>query len=238
MASAPDPSASGSSVPGSSASTVDPALVTLHPPFGLVVRAGDLTLRVLADADLPEYAALIRRPIFEDEGASYVFGWYRAEPDERVREALRFQWRLRSGLGPEEWTLPLGIWAGGRLLGVQDVAAERFAERRTVHSGSWLTRDAHGRGYGRLMRQAMLVLAFDHLGAERAESAAAVENHRSAAVSRACGYEDNGIQMSTEPGPVTLQQRFLVTPDTLRRPDAPVEVEGVTQELKALLGAR
>lgn len=214
-----------------------PGLETLYPPFGLVLRAGELTLRPLADADLAEYAALIRQPIFEDPQSAAVFGWYRAEPDVRLREALRFQWRLRSAIGPDEWTLPFGVWAGGRLIGCQDVVAARFAERRTVSSGSWLTLDAHGRGWGTLMRRAMLVLAFDHLGAERAESAAEIGNHASIGVSRSCGYVDNGVQMSTEPGPAVLQQRFLVTPEQFRRPAVPVEVEGLTDELRALLGA-
>ena len=214
-----------------------PALPALYPSLGLVVRAGDLTLRPLADEDLPEYAALIRRPIFEDPTSPQVFPWYRAEPETRVREALRFQWTLRSGISPERWTLAFGVWAGGRLIGAQDVSAQRFAERRTVTSGSWLTLDAHGNGYGRLMRQAMLVLAFDHLGALRAESAAVLGNAPSYGVSRACGYLDNGTEMSTLPGPVTLEQRFLVTPETFRRPSVSVEVGGLTEQLRAMLGA-
>ena len=214
-----------------------PDLADLFPPLRLVVRAGALTLRPLADADLPEYAALIRRPIFEDEDSPHVFPWYRAEPETRVRDALRFQWRLRSGIGPEEWTLPLGVWAEGRLIGCQDVTGRRFAERRTVSSGSWLTLDAHGNGYGTLMRQAMLVLAFDHLGALRAESSAVVGNDRSYAVSRACGYVENGTQISTLPGSHEKEQRFLATPETFRRPDVPVEVEGLTPALREMLGA-
>lgn len=212
-------------------------LASAHPPFDLRLRAGDLTLRPLCDADFPEYVELIRRPIFADPESPQVFGWYRAEPEIRAREALRFQWRLRSELSAEQWTLPLGIWAGGRLIGCQDVAAHRFAERRTVTSGSWLTLDAHGKGYGTLMRQAMLTFAFDHLGAQRAESSAVIGNDASFAVSRACGYAENGTQVSTEPGPAVLQQRFLVTPARFRRPVAPVEVEGDTAELRALLGA-
>src|SRR5690625_7658696 len=41
----------------------DPGLSALFPPHGLVIRAGSLTLRVLTDADLPDYAELLRRPI-------------------------------------------------------------------------------------------------------------------------------------------------------------------------------
>lgn len=213
------------------------SLDSLYPPFGLVLRAGDLTLRTLADADLPEYAALIRRPIFEDPDSAHVFGWARNEPETRVREALRFQWRLRTELSADGWNLPLGIWAGGRLIGCQDINAHRFAERRTVTSGSWLTLDAHGKGYGTLMRQMMLTFAFDHLGAQRAESAAVIGNDSSFAVSRRCGYADNGTQMSTEPGPAVLQQHFLLTRERFRRPSVPVEVEGFTDELRAMLGA-
>lgn len=214
-----------------------PGLSALFPPHGLVIRAGALTLRVLTDADLPEYAELIRRPIFDEAEAEYVFPWYAVHPEQRVREALRFQWRLRADLSPEQWTLPFGIWADGRLIGCQDATATRFAQRKVIDSGSWLTRDQHGRGYGTLMRQAMLVFAFDHLGATRAESAAAVGNASSFGVSRACGYVDNGTQISSLTGPPLLEQRFLVTPDSMRRPSVPVEVEGLSAELREMLGA-
>ncbi|MFC7464840.1 GNAT family N-acetyltransferase [Brachybacterium sp. GCM10030252] len=214
-----------------------PGLDVLYPPLGLSIRAGDLTLCPLADADLPEYAELIRRPIFEDPEVPYAFPWYRAEPDVRVREAVKFQWRMRSNVSPESWALNFGIWAAGRLIGCQDVSAQRFADRRTVGTGSWLTLDVHGNGYGKLMRQAMLVLAFDHLGAQRAESSAGMGNDASFGVSRACGYVDNGTHVSTDGDPIVLEQRFLVTPETFRRPEVPVEVEGFTGELRAMLGA-
>lgn len=217
--------------------TSPPDLAAHFPPFGLVVRAGALTLRPYIDADLPEYAALIGRPIFEDEDSPQVFPWYRAEPEERVQNALAFQWRLRSEISPERWTLTLGVWTDGRLIGSQDVSAVRFAERRTVSSGSWLTLDAHGNGYGTLMRQAMLALAFDHLGAQRAESSAVVGNAQSFGVSRACGYVENGTQISTLHGSNEEEQRFLVTPERFRRPDVPVEVEGLTPALREMLGA-
>lgn len=87
------------------------------------------------------------------------------------------------------------------------------------------------------MRQAMLVLAFDHLGALRAESSAVLGNARSYGVSRACGYVDNGTKISTLPGSHEEEQGFLVTPERFRRPDVPVEVEGLTPALREMLGA-
>src|SRR5699024_2778768 len=101
--------------------TTSPGLDELYPPLGLRIRAGDLTLRPFTDADLPAYAELLREPIFEDAGADYVFPWYAAEPEHRVREALRFQWRARATIAPEEWTVIFGIWVQDRLIGTQDV---------------------------------------------------------------------------------------------------------------------
>lgn len=212
-------------------------LETLYPPFGLVLRAGDLTLRLLRDADLPEYADLLRRPIFADEDADHVFPWYLGDPEERVRGALQFQWTQRAVVAPEKWNLTFGIWAQGRLIGSQDVGAEDFPRRRTVGSGSWLTRDAQGQGCGTLMRQMILVLAFDHLGAQRAESAAVLGNAPSFGVSRACGYATNGTRVVVERGRTLVHQAFLVTPETFVRPRVPVRVEGLSPQLRSMLGA-
>jgi RimJ/RimL family protein N-acetyltransferase len=222
--------------PGRMPASPHPALDSLHPPFGLRIRTGPLTLRVLTDEDLPEYAELLRRPVFADPDAPHVFPWYARPEEERISEALRFQWRLRSQVSPESWSLALGIWADGRLVGCQDLDAKQFAVRRTVTSGSWLTRDMQGRGLGGLMRRAVLVLAFDHLGAVRAESAAVVGNERSYGVSRSCGYVDNGIEVIEQNGRAVEHQRFLVTPQTFRRGTESVEVEGITPALRALLG--
>jgi RimJ/RimL family protein N-acetyltransferase len=222
--------------PGRMPASPDPALDSLHPPFGLRIRTGPLTLRVLTDEDLPEYAELLRRPIFAEPDAPHVFPWYARPEEERISEALRFQWRLRSQVSPEDWSLPLGIWADGRLIGCQDLDAKQFAVRRTVTSGSWLTRDMQGHGLGGLMRRAVLALAFDHLGAVRAESAAVVGNASSYGVSRSCGYVDNGIEVIEQNGRAVEHQRFVVTPQTFRRGTESVEVEGITPALRALLG--
>lgn len=212
-------------------------LAGIFPPFGLRLTAGDLTLRPLRDADYPEYAELLQRPIFADEDADHVFPWYLADPEERVRNAVVFQWSQRAALSPADWQLPLGIWAHGRLIGSQDVGGKDFAHRRVVTSGSWLTLDAQGKGYGKLMRQAALVLAFDHLGALRAESDAVVTNRPSCAVSLSCGYAPDGIEVRYDRERRVQAQRFAVTPETFVRPSVPVQVEGLTAELRTMLGA-
>jgi len=80
-------------------------------------------------------------------------------------------------------------------MGVQDVTARDFAVRKTVVTGSWLGRAYQGRGYGTEMRAAVLTLAFDGLGADRAESGYFTGNAQSAGVSAKLGYVDNGDQI-------------------------------------------
>jgi RimJ/RimL family protein N-acetyltransferase len=216
----------------------DPStLADLYPPFGLVIRSGDLTLRTFRDEDLPEYAALLRRPIFDRDDAPYVFPWYQVPEEERLVNSVQFQWHHRAGFGPKAWSLPLGIWANGVLVGSQDVSATDFATRRVVESGSWLTLDAHGRGHGGLMRRAVLAFAFDHLGARRAESSAEVHNSASIAVSHSCGYQDNGTKVATYGDASREEQAFVATPETFVRRDVEIEVEGLTPALLRMMGA-
>ena len=131
----------------------------------------------------------------------------------------------------------MGVWEGGRLVGVQDVRAADFSVTRTVSTGSFLRLDAAGRGLGTLMRQAVLVFAFDHLGAVRAESAALPGNGSSLRVSDKVGYRSNGTRVAARNGHRIEEVQVVVTPDTLVRPDADVRVAGVTRELLAMLGA-
>ncbi len=212
-------------------------LPDLYPPFGLRITVGPLTLRPLRDEDLPEYAALLHRPIFADMDSDQVFPWYDVDPDERVARSVQFQWQLRSKVGPTDWNLSFGIFHQERLIGMQDLGASHFAVRRVVGSGSWLTLDEQGKGHGTLMRQAVLVLAFDHLGAQRAETSAVVGNGASYGVSRSCGYREDGLLVVEENGRAKTQQRFSLTPEQFRRPDVAVEVEGLTGALRGLLGA-
>ena len=212
-------------------------LAELYPPLGLRIAAGELTLRLLRDADLPAYTELISSRLFADEEAPHVFAWWNREPAVRQRESLQFVWSGRAAIGPEKWTLQFGVFEGDRLIGAQDLSAESFAKLRVVNSGSYLRLDAQGRGVGTLMRQMILVLAFDHLGAVRAESGAILGNEQSLAVSRKCGYELDGIQVTTNGDQRVELQRVAVTPATFLRPETEVVVTGLTTKLRRQLAA-
>lgn len=211
-------------------------LAQLYPPFGLRVTARDITLRLFRDSDLPAYAELISSEIFADSDAPHVFAWTRTEPEERLVGSLQHLWGKRAAVKAEDWELPLAVFEGERLVGSQDLGAKHFAKRGVVDSGSYLRLDVQGRGLGTLMRQMILVLAFDHLGAVRAESAAVLGNESSLAVSRHCGYHLDGMEITLNGDQPVQHQRVAVTPDTFVRPDVEVTVSGLTPQLRTMLG--
>jgi hypothetical protein len=93
---------------------------------------------------------------------------------------------------PGSWHLPLAVFLAGEPVGMQDLWAEDFAVRRSVASGSWITRARQGRGYGTETRAAILELAFSRLGAGEALTDYTEGNHASERVSRKLGYTPNG----------------------------------------------
>ena len=212
-------------------------LVEAYPPFGLRITHDDMTLRVFRDADMPEYLDLLSAPIFAEENVDWFFPWCEAPVPERRRNAIQAHWGWRSGFRPESWTLAFGVYVGGVLVGCQDLISEDFAKRRVVYSGSWLALEHQGKGWGARMRKLLLHFAFDHLGAQRAESEAVAGNESSLGVSRSAGYESNGAGVEIFGKRVVEMHRVALTPDRFRRLDGEVVVEGFTDELRAMMGA-
>ncbi len=101
---------------------------------------------------------------------------------------------------PDDWVLNLVAFHEGRPIGSQALRAERFRTAKTVDSGSWLGSRYQGRGLGTEMRSAVLTLAFDHLGAERATSGAIDRNPQSLGVSRKLGYVEVGSHLVSPRG--------------------------------------
>ena len=157
--------------------------------------------------------------------------------DQGLRNSQQFLWQARSAITPENWSLTMAVFEGEALIGSQDVSAKDFGKLHVVDSGSYLRLDAQGRGLGTLMRQMMLVLAFDHLGAVRAESGAIVGNERSLAVSRRCGYQLDGTAVVLNGENRVELLRVMVTPEAFIRPDVEVRVDGLTPALLQQLGA-
>jgi RimJ/RimL family protein N-acetyltransferase len=200
----------------------------LWPLFDLRLRTGNLELRLPTDDDIAELTAVARAGIHPPEEMPFGFAWTDAPSPEFERNTARFYWLHRANWQPNAWTLPFGVFVDGRAAGVQDINAKDFAILRTVHTGSWLGGGYQGKGIGRLMRQAVLTLAFDHLGAEVAESGAFLDNPASWHVSEAIGYEPNGIDRLAPRGVARELRRYRLTLEGWRSKLRPaVEVEGL-----------
>jgi RimJ/RimL family protein N-acetyltransferase len=69
------------------------------------------------------------------------------------------------------------------------------------------------------MRTAVLHLAFDGLGAQRAESSAFEDNLASAGVSRSLGYVENGVEWGLRRGSPARLTRFVLDREAWARTD-------------------
>ena len=183
----------------------------IWPLYGLRLRAGNLVLRMPTEAELPAFVAVADAGIHPPEEMPFGIAWTDLPSPDRERASYQWWMRARASWSVDDWFLTLGVWEDGRPAGFQDLRARNFRILRTVGTGSWLGRSFQGRGIGKLMRQAVLVLAFDHLGAEVAESGAFIDNPASNRVSLGIGYEPNGLTRSAPRGVPREQQLFRMT---------------------------
>ncbi|ACL39237.1 GCN5-related N-acetyltransferase [Pseudarthrobacter chlorophenolicus A6] len=202
------------------------SMSSIWPLYDLKLTTPRLELRPITDQDIPAAVAAARSGIHEPGRNPFSTAWAEAPLAEMGPRMAQWQWRLRAGCTPEDWTLLLGIWHEEQFIGCQDVGAKDFALLKTVSTGSWLKQSAQGRGLGAEMRAAVVLWAFDWLGADVAESEAADWNAASLGVSRTLGYELNGTTRKAWGTQVETVQKVRVTPETLKRPDWTLQVEG------------
>ncbi|MEO5705145.1 MAG: GNAT family protein [Candidatus Limnocylindrales bacterium] len=204
------------------------ALLDLWPLYGLRLRTGDLELRYPTEAELPAFVDLIDAGIHPPGEMPFGIAW--TELPNTQRNLASYQWWMgsRGRWSIDDWTLTLGVWEHGRAVGFQDLRGPQFPTFRTVATGSWLGAAFQRRGIGKLMRQAVLALAFDHLGARIAETEAFLDNPASNRVSLAVGYEPNGFGELAPNGMPRETQKFRLTLEGWRaRPRPRVTVDGV-----------
>lgn len=186
------------------------------PLFDLRLRTPRLELRVPTDDDFAPLLDAVDAGIHDPATMPFSFPWTDVEPVHRRRSAAQHWWRQRAEWSAEKWNVPFAVTFEGDVVGMQDVMATDFPSLRTVATGSWLTQRVQGRGIGREMRSAVLHFAFDVLGAEVAKSGAFRDNPASLAVSRALGYEDDGIDRAAPRGDVRELVRLRLTREKWR----------------------
>jgi RimJ/RimL family protein N-acetyltransferase len=180
------------------------------PLFDLRIRTARLELRVPTDEDLVALARLAARGIHPPDSMPFAVPWTDRTSPDLERGLLRWHWRIRAALEPDEWWIDFAVLAGGVFVGAQSMTAKQFRVLRTVETGSWVGRELQRRGYGKEMRSAILHLAFAGLGAEAAVSSCFEDNAASRRVSLALGYSENGRDRAAPRGVARELVRFRV----------------------------
>lgn len=196
------------------------------PFFDLSVRTPRLELRYADDRLLLElavhHAGGVVRPGTEPFDGDATF----YEPGPGTVRWLKGQWSARARTSPEWWVLVFAVVLNGRAVGGQELVGVEFAKVRTVSTFSWLSRRFQGQGLGKEMRSAVLHLAFDGLGALRAESEAFDDNPASQRVSLGVGYQADGSIRLPRPSGGAPATRFVLTKERfadVRRSDVAIE---------------
>lgn len=186
-------------------------------PFRVSIHVGELSLRVLRDSDIAAIHGVSAAEIFGEPLPEYTFPWLKQKPDPS------FRWAHRAQMSPEEWSLDFGVHLDGEVIGSVDLRAKSFADNGEVETGSWIYHRLQGRGMGTQVRHAAAVFCFDYLRARRLRSEWEPGNAASQAVSRKLGY--------------TIEGNKAVLRKEDYQPGPEVAVAGMSEELRAMLGA-
>jgi RimJ/RimL family protein N-acetyltransferase len=201
----------------------------LWPLFDLALRTERLELRLPTDDELPALVE-VSRDIHPPEEMPFGVAFTDVPSPAFERESARHHWRGRANWSADRWDLNLAVFLDGRPIAALSLHSESFPVLRQVGTGSWVGRGWQGRGFGKEMRAAGLTLAFEGLGAEVATSSAFLDNHASNGVSRALGYEPDGLTRLAPRGVARELQRWRMTREAwFSRPRPAVRIEGLEQ---------
>lgn len=168
----------------------------IWPVFQLKVEIADLVLIIPTDDELVELAVLAGRGIQKlTDPVQFQMEWLYLPTTELQRKLTQFYWKRRAEFSADNWALCFVAYRGDQLIGVQDLFALDFVKKRVATTGSWVGLEFQGKGYGTSMRQAVLELAFNHLGASEVRTDYIDGNLASRRVSEKLGYESNGYEV-------------------------------------------
>lgn len=207
-----------------------------YPPLNVQVHTPRLSLLGATDELLERLVPTVRKGVvteppwpFDDPASLYEDG------PEREWRWLRGIWLGRGRVNESQWRLYFVVVVDGEPVGMQDLIGIDFATFGTVTTFSWLDPDLRGRGLGKEMRQAVLHLAFEGIGARESSSDAFFDNHASNRVSQALGYVPNGVTWDTRRGePARIKQWLLTREQWAERRRDDIELVAVRECLPVL----
>jgi RimJ/RimL family protein N-acetyltransferase len=207
------------------------------PPARVRLATPRLELRLPGEAELRRLAEVAAEGVHEPGEQPFGVPWGAQPPLLRARSVLQWHWATRGTWSPHRWTFDFAVFLEGEPIGVQGLSAAGFGVRREVATGSWLGQRHQRQGFGREMRAAVLVLAFEELGARSAVTGAFADNPAPASVSLALGYRDDGAEVTDRDGARVAAWRFRLDAADDRSGWPAVTVSGVDEEVLGLCGA-
>jgi len=210
-------------------------LTEIWPIFGLTIKTPRLELKLSDGSDLPELAKAARTIQGSDE-VHFQQAWMYEPSPKMERELLQRYWNRLGSWTANDWHLKFVAYLDDQPIGLQDIWAEKFPAKRSVYTGSWLTLEQQGKGYGTEMRLGVLELAFGKLGAVEALTDYREGNDKSNGVSRKLGYIDNGQSLALTEGERFTKHFMRLTTEAWKTfPDKPkIEVIGLEPCLEML----
>ena len=207
------------------------------PPARVELTTPRLRIRLPNDEELRRLADVAAAGVHEPGAEPFGVPWGSQPPHLRARSVLQWHWTTRGMWTAQRWTFDFAVFLDGEPIGVQGLSAVGFSVRREVATGSWLGQRFQRRGLGTEMRIAVLILAFEHLHALSAVTGAFEDNHGGRGVSRAVGYQDDGVDIVDRAGKRVLSERFRLVANAEARHDWPaVTVTGVDEEVLGVCG--
>ena len=202
---------------------------TALPLLGLRITAGPVELRGVTDDLLGPLAELAIRGVHDPDFMPFFVPWSIAPAGEMPRNMAQFHWGQRANFSVDKWGMDLAVFHDGELVGSQGFSTRDFLITRIGETGSWLGREFHGRGIGTAMRKVICAFIFDHLDAELITSAAYTDNPASLAVSRKCGYRENGMTIHKRSDKPATLQLLILEPGNLVRYEHELTIEGLPE---------
>src|SRR5688572_5744903 len=105
--------------------------------YDLRIWTERLELRLPTELELFELMEIANSGIHDPASMPFGAAWTDAPSPWFERLFMQFHWGTRATWTPEKWSLDLGVWFEGKLIGTQGMGAENFQSERTVSTGSW-----------------------------------------------------------------------------------------------------
>lgn len=207
------------------------------PLWDIRIRTPRLELRPVREAEMADLSELIDGGIHDPATMPFLIPFTDAPNPQRAHDSYRFWMGCWAGWSVESWRLVLAAYSDGRCVGSQDLQATDFPTLRTVTTGSWLGLPHQGHGLGREMRAAVLQLAFEGLGAQRAATEAFEDNVASQRVTESLGYHRNGSEVvRRRDGSATVLRYVLERADWEPRRRDDIALDGLSAEALDMFG--